>query len=133
MGEITVSVLLKLFINENERCHFTDDLAHKRNCFLVQAMLPGGFFFHQFNSNVNNIQSMIPEDKKNKSTQCCSTWWHFTAATQALNLHSNFLSSISHIHEASSSQRRKQIVNELLWDGILLYNLQIHMSNYLFN
>jgi len=32
-------------------------------------------------SNVNNIQSMIPEGHKNVTTQWCSTWRHFTAAT----------------------------------------------------
>jgi len=36
-------------------------------------------------SNVNNIQSIIPEVQKNVSTQCSCMGWHFAAATQAQN------------------------------------------------
>ena len=57
MGKISASVLLKLFINGNETCYTTD-----------APYLMGGILL----SNVNNIQSMIPVDQTNTSTQCCS-------------------------------------------------------------
>jgi len=49
MGKTAVLVLLKLFINGNQRCHPTDDPEHMNVTLL---------------SYVNNIQSMISEDKK---------------------------------------------------------------------
>jgi len=51
--KIAISVLLKLFISGNERCHNTDD--PKRM---------SGILF----SNVNNTQSMIPEDQKHMTS-----------------------------------------------------------------
>ena len=47
MGKIAASVLLKL-LNGNERCHTTDPLPPVQSRTLF--------------SNVNKIQSMIPED-----------------------------------------------------------------------
>jgi len=61
-GKTAASVLLKLFISGNESMSET------------------------LFSNVNNIQSMIPEDQKNITTQCCITGRLFKAATQALKL-----------------------------------------------
>jgi len=52
--KIAASVLLKLFISGNERCHTTD--APER---ISETLF----------SNVNNIQSMIFDDQKNKTTQ----------------------------------------------------------------
>ena len=48
------SVLLKLFIGGNERCHTTD----------IPFRMSGTLF-----SNVNNIQSIIPDDQKNITIQ----------------------------------------------------------------
>ena len=56
MGKTTDMILLKLIINGNVRCY-------DRNFIL----------------NVHHIQSIIPEDQKNKTTQWCSTGRHFTA------------------------------------------------------
>jgi len=53
-GKIAASVLLKMFISGNERCHSTDTPSACEELFL---------------SHVNNIQSMIPEDLKNITTQ----------------------------------------------------------------
>ena len=49
MGKIAASVLLKLFINENEKCQYTDN----------PKRMSGTLF-----SNVNNIPSLIPNDQK---------------------------------------------------------------------
>ena len=52
MGKIAASVLLKLFINDNEICTIlTPPVA-----YIIYAEL--------LSSNVNNIQSMIPKDQK---------------------------------------------------------------------
>jgi len=67
-GKTAASVLLKLFISGNERCHTID--APKR--------MSGTLFL-----NVNDIQSMIPEDQKNITTHWWSTGRHITAATHA--------------------------------------------------
>jgi len=67
---IAASVLLKMFISGNERCHTTD---------APSSQFPSGTRF----SNVNNIQPMIPDDRKNITTQWCSTGRHFTAATKS--------------------------------------------------
>ena len=53
-GKIAASVLLKLFISGNKKCHTTD----------APERMDGTLF-----SNMNNIQSMIPEGQKNKTTQ----------------------------------------------------------------
>jgi len=53
-GKIAVSVLLKPFISGYERCHTTDAPWH----------MSGTPFL-----NVNNIQSMIPDDQKYITTQ----------------------------------------------------------------
>jgi len=52
-GKIAASVLYKLFISSNERCPTTD----------APWRMSGTLFL-----NVNNIQSMIPDDQKNIST-----------------------------------------------------------------
>jgi len=68
------SVLLKLFICGNERCHTT--YASKRMSGTPCL-------------NVNNIHvhSMIPEEQNNITTQWRSTGQHFTAATEVAILH----------------------------------------------
>jgi len=48
-GKVAASVLLKMLISADERCQTTDALLR----------MSGTLF-----SNVNNIQSMIPEDQK---------------------------------------------------------------------
>ena len=49
MGTTVASVLLKLFVSGNENCHTNNDPYH----------MNGSHF-----SNVNNEQSMIPDDQK---------------------------------------------------------------------
>jgi len=53
-GKTASSVVLKLFNSGNERCHTTD----------APLRMSGTPFL-----NVNNIQSIIPEDQKNITTQ----------------------------------------------------------------
>jgi len=63
MGHIAALVLLKLFINGDEKCHTT-----------VGTLL----------KYLGNIQSIIPEDQKIRKTLCCSLGRLFIAAIQAL-------------------------------------------------
>jgi len=67
-GEIEATVLLKLFIKSNDTCQTTDAIK-----FMCSTLF----------LNQNNIQSMIPVDQTNITTQRCSTGRPFTAATQA--------------------------------------------------
>ena len=67
-GNTAACVLLKLFIRGNERCHTTDP--HHTTSAWAEF------------SNVNNIQSMIPEDQKHITTNKCSTGRYFTPAAQ---------------------------------------------------
>jgi len=53
-GKIEASVLLKLFVSDNERCHTTTPLAQEHKSIF---------------KNVNNIQSIIPEDQKSITKQ----------------------------------------------------------------
>jgi len=53
-GEKAASVLVKLFISGNKKCYTTEATSRMR----------GTLFF----PNVNNIQSIIPENQKNNYT-----------------------------------------------------------------
>jgi len=50
------------------------------NCRGIKTLMPPLCMSATLFSNVNNIQSMIPKDQKNKTTQWCSMGRHFTAA-----------------------------------------------------
>jgi len=59
MGTTVASILLKLFVSGNENCHTNNDPYH----------MNGSHF-----SNVNNEQSMIPDDQKNTTKSVCLFW-----------------------------------------------------------
>jgi len=101
--KIAASALLRLFININEKCHFTD----------APSTYAKRFF------KCSQIWSMIPEDQKNITSQWCSTGRHFTAATQALNTSCNSTEKRESPNEAYSAWGK--ITSSILFRLVMKY------------